>query len=74
MPTGKVKWYEPSKWFGFLVTDEGQEVYLNASALPAGVTELRAGTRMDGPDRRTQSSLSAAARISRRGADIGLSR
>lgn len=47
MPTGKVKWYEPSKGFGFLVTDEGQEVYLNASALPAGVTELRAGTRLE---------------------------
>ncbi|WP_411732659.1 cold-shock protein [Paeniglutamicibacter sp.] len=47
MPTGKVKWYEPSKGFGFLVTDEGQEVYLNASALPAGMTELRAGTRME---------------------------
>ncbi|MBV1778841.1 cold shock domain-containing protein [Paeniglutamicibacter sp. ABSL32-1] len=47
MPTGKVKWYEPSKGFGFLVTDEGQEVYLNASALPAGTTELRAGTRME---------------------------
>jgi CspA family cold shock protein len=47
VPTGKVKWYEPSKGFGFLVTDEGQEVYLNASALPAGTTELRAGTRME---------------------------
>lgn len=47
MPTGKVKWYEPSKGFGFLVTDEGQEVYLNASALPSGMTELRAGTRME---------------------------
>jgi len=47
VPTGKVKWYEPSKGFGFLVTDEGQEVYLNASALPAGMTELRAGTRME---------------------------
>lgn len=47
MPTGKVKWYEPSKGFGFLVTDEGQEVYLNASALPAGTTELRPGTRME---------------------------
>lgn len=47
MPTGKVKWYEPSKGFGFLVTDEGQEVYLNASALPVGTTELRPGTRME---------------------------
>jgi CspA family cold shock protein len=47
VPTGKVKWYEPSKGFGFLVTDEGQEVYLNASALPTGTTELRPGTRME---------------------------
>jgi CspA family cold shock protein len=47
VPTGKVKWYEPSKGFGFLVTDEGQEVYLNASALPVGTTELRPGTRME---------------------------
>ncbi|GAA4377909.1 cold-shock protein [Paeniglutamicibacter cryotolerans] len=47
MPTGKVKWYEPSKGFGFLVTDDGQEVYLNASALPAGTTEVRPGTRME---------------------------
>lgn len=47
MPFGKVKWFEASKGFGFLVTDDGQEVYLHASALPEGVTELRAGTRME---------------------------
>ncbi|MFB0835375.1 cold-shock protein [Arthrobacter halodurans] len=47
MPFGKVKWFEASKGFGFLVTDDGQEVYLHASALPAGVTEVRAGTRME---------------------------
>ena len=30
MPFGKVKWFEASKGFGFLVTDDGQEVYLHA--------------------------------------------
>ncbi|MGO2004196.1 cold-shock protein [Arthrobacter rhombi] len=47
MPFGKVKWFEASKGFGFLVTDDGQEVYLHASALPEGVKEVRAGTRME---------------------------
>lgn len=47
MPFGKVKWFEASKGFGFLVTDDGQEVYLHASALPEGVHEVRAGTRME---------------------------
>lgn len=47
MPIGKVKWYDSEKGFGFLATDEGQEVFLHASALPAGVTEVKAGTRME---------------------------
>lgn len=47
MPTGKVKFYDSTKGFGFLQTDDGQEVHLPASALPTGVTELRAGTRLE---------------------------
>ncbi|HEX6516136.1 MAG TPA: cold-shock protein [Nocardioidaceae bacterium] len=47
MPTGKVKWYDPEKGFGFLSKDEGGDVYLRASALPAGVTTLKAGTRVE---------------------------
>ncbi|WP_417215295.1 cold-shock protein [Arthrobacter sp.] len=47
MPFGKVKWFEASKGFGFLVSDDGEEVYLHASALPEGTTEVRAGTRME---------------------------
>lgn len=47
MPTGKVKWYDAEKGFGFLSQDEGGDVYVRADALPAGVTTLKAGTRVE---------------------------
>lgn len=47
MPTGKVKWYDTEKGFGFLQTDEGEEVFLHASALPAGTLTLKNGTRVE---------------------------
>ena len=47
MPTGKVKWYDAEKGFGFLSKDEGGDVYLRASALPTGVTTLKPGTRVE---------------------------
>lgn len=47
MPTGKVKWFDSEKGFGFLTTDEGQEVFLHSSVLPRGVTTVKPGTRMD---------------------------
>lgn len=47
MPTGKVKFYNAEKGFGFLSSDEGADVFLHASALPEGVTELKGGTRVE---------------------------
>ena len=47
MPTGKVKWYDAEKGFGFLSKDEGGDVYVRSSALPSGVTTLKAGTRVE---------------------------
>lgn len=47
MPTGKVKWYDAEKGFGFLSKDEGGDVYVRSDALPEGVTTLKAGSRVE---------------------------
>ena len=43
VPTGRVKWYDAEKGFGFLAQEEGEDVYVRSSALPAGVEGLKAG-------------------------------
>ncbi|QCX28439.1 cold-shock protein [Nocardioides jishulii] len=47
MPTGKVKWFDPEKGFGFLSHDGGPDVYVHADALPEGVTTLKNGARVE---------------------------
>ena len=47
MPTGKVKWFDAEKGFGFLSQQGGEDVYVRADALPEGVTTLKAGTRVE---------------------------
>ncbi len=46
MPTGKVKFFDEEKGFGFIASDEGSQVYLPSSALPAGANP-RPGTRVE---------------------------
>ena len=47
MPTGKVRFYDSEKGFGFLSKDEGGDVYVRSTALPPGVSALKPGQRVE---------------------------
>ena len=47
VPTGTVKWYDSEKGFGFISSDEGDDVFVHVSTLPDGVTSLKPGTKVD---------------------------
>lgn len=42
-----MKWYDPAKGFGFLSQEDGEDVYVRSSALPADVDALKAGQRVE---------------------------
>jgi cold shock protein len=47
VPTGKVKWFDAEKGFGFLSQDDGPDVYVRSEALPSGTEALKSGTRVE---------------------------
>ena len=47
VPTGRVKWYDAEKGFGFLTRDDGGDVFVHKAALPSGVEELKTGQRVE---------------------------
>ncbi len=47
VPTGRVKWYDAEKGFGFLAQDGGADVYVRKAALPSGVEALKPGQKVE---------------------------
>jgi CspA family cold shock protein len=48
MATGRVRYWDAEKGFGFLSKDEGgDDVYVRTSALPEGVSTLRRGQKVE---------------------------
>lgn len=47
MPSGKVKWFDAEKGFGFLSQEGGADVYVHADALPEGSASIKPGTRVE---------------------------
>ena len=45
MPTGKIKWFNPNKGYGFIENDEGgKDIFLHVTALEqAGIDTLQEG-------------------------------
>lgn len=47
MPTGKVRFFDADKGFGFITKDDGGDVFVRANVLPQGVTSLKAGQKVE---------------------------
>lgn len=47
MPTGRVRWFDADKGYGFIADENNNDVFLPAAALPTGVTKLRKGAKVE---------------------------
>lgn len=48
MPVGKVKWFDPKKGFGFILGEEGQDVFVHyTSIVGEGFRALKDGETVD---------------------------
>ena len=48
MPTGKVKWFDPKKGYGFIIGEEGQDVFVHYTSIGGeGFRALKDGETVD---------------------------
>lgn len=47
MATGKVKWYNESKGYGFIETEEGNDVFVHRSGLSVSYLGLEQGQKVE---------------------------
>lgn len=48
MPTGKVKWFDPKKGYGFIVGDEDQDIFVHYTSIDGeGFRVLKDGDMVD---------------------------
>ena len=47
MPSGRVRWFDANKGYGFIQNEQGADVFLPATALPEGVKTLRKGAKVE---------------------------
>jgi CspA family cold shock protein len=47
VPSGKVKWYNADKGYGFITRDDGGDVHVHSSALPDGTAALKPGQKVE---------------------------
>ena len=48
MPTGKVKWFDPKKGYGFILGEQGQDVFVHYTSITGdGFRALKDGEMVD---------------------------
>jgi CspA family cold shock protein len=47
MPTGKIRWFDAGKGYGFITSDDGEDVFLPAAALPTNNPNPKRGTKVE---------------------------